>query len=57
MNDQEDNMKFDAWEYPQKCVKCGRQDNCDKKEPVTILDAHTKLCEFCFINEEDEEEK
>lgn len=45
---------FDAWEYPQKCENCGRFDNCDEKNPVAILDANTKLCEFCFIEEEEE---
>lgn len=47
---------FDAWEYPQKCVKCGRFDNNDPKEPVTILDANTKLCIFCFMQEEEDKE-
>lgn len=43
---------FDAWEYPEKCKGCGRYDNHDPKEPVTVLDANTKLCEFCHPDEE-----
>lgn len=46
-------MTFDAWEYPQKCEKCGRYDNHDENQPVTVLDANTKLCEFCFDDGEE----
>ena len=42
-------LEFDGWDCPLKCVKCGRQDNHDKYEPVTYLDVKTKLCEFCFL--------
>lgn len=45
---------FDAWEFPEKCKKCGRCDNQDTKEPIAILDANTKLCEFCYEESEDE---
>jgi len=44
---------FDAWEFPQRCAGCGHQDNYDRKFPVAILDANTKLCEFCFADEEE----
>ena len=40
--------EFDGWVYPRCCVKCKKQDNHDKKEPVTYLDVKTKLCELCF---------
>jgi hypothetical protein len=45
---------FDAWEYPEKCKNCGQCDNHDTNHPTTLLDAKTKLCEFCF-SEQDEE--
>lgn len=50
------NHMFDAWEFPEKCKKCGRYDNNDPKEPVTILDVSSKLCEFCFDEIEDDKE-
>lgn len=39
---------FDAWEFSEKCKKCCQYDNDDVKHPITILDANTKLCEFCY---------
>jgi hypothetical protein len=44
---------FDGWEFPERCKCCGRQDNHDKEFPVTYLDCETKLCEFCFEEEEE----
>jgi hypothetical protein len=49
-------MAFDVWEYPQKCVGCGRQDNNDKEYPTCYLDSETKLCEFCFAEKENKDE-
>ena len=42
-------MKFDVWEFPQKCVGCGGQDNNDRDHPTSYLDCPTKLCELCFM--------
>lgn len=53
MDKQQENI-FDGWEFALRCKKCGRQDNHDKKEPVTVLDANKKLCEFCFDGKYDE---
>ena len=44
---------FDAWELPKKCKSCGRCDNNNIKEPVTLLDINTELCEFCFDEVDD----
>jgi hypothetical protein len=41
-------MKFDPWEFPEKCKQCGSYSNYCKNEPFQILDCQTKLCEFCF---------
>lgn len=43
--------QFDAWEFPEACCQCGRYDNENANEPVAVLDANTKLCEFCFEEE------
>ncbi len=48
--------KFDPWEYPEKCKICGHYDNYNPQEPITLLDANTKLCEFCFVDEDEEDE-
>ena len=47
---------FDAWEYPQKCEGCGRYDNDNEKEPTCVLDAKTKLCEFCYEDQDEDGE-
>lgn len=47
-------MKFDVWEFPESCKKCGHHDNNDPTEPIAYLDANTKLCEFCFEDEDEE---
>lgn len=39
---------FDGWEFPQCCERCKWFDNQDEKEPITFLDAETKLCADCF---------
>ncbi len=44
--------EFDGWEFPEKCKECGRFDNHDKNQPVAFLDCATKLCEFCFVDQE-----
>jgi hypothetical protein len=46
---------FDGWWLPRKCKKCKRHDGFDPKQPVTFLDIKTKLCEFCFAEEKENE--
>lgn len=51
------NNAFDAWEFPHVCVKCGHAGNGNKIEPISYVDAVTKLCESCYVDFEEEEEK
>jgi len=54
MNESE--TSFDVWEYPFPCLRCGRYDNNDPMQPTAYLDARTNLCEFCFIEKEENKE-
>lgn len=49
----ENKKTFDVWEFPFKCKRCGKQDNYDKDYPTCYLDVNTKLCEFCFAEQEE----
>lgn len=46
---------FDAWEFPQVCIKCKCCDNNNIKEPITVLDVASKLCEYCFLEVEEDD--
>jgi hypothetical protein len=47
----------DYWEYPEACAACQRCDNGDLNEPVTVLEANTHFCSYCFEEFEWEKEK